>query len=67
MIQFNFPKSENIAKSELENHQIIIHSNQESRELKYDFVTKPIPSYSQAIEIAKKILKHKKSNRSPIV
>lgn len=53
-------------KSELENHEIIIQSNIESRELDYDYVTKSISSYSQAIEIAKKILKHKKSARISI-
>lgn len=66
VIQSNCREYESITKSELENHEIIIQSNQESRELESDFVTKSIPSYSQAIEIAKKILKHKKSARISI-
>ena len=66
VIKSKFLGYENITKSESENHEIITPSNQESRELEYDFVTKSIPSYSQAIEIAKKILKHKKSARITI-
>ena len=57
---------ENITKSELENHEIITQSNQESRELEDDFMKKSIPSYSEAIEIAKTILKHNKSARISI-
>ena len=57
---------ETITKSELENHQILIQSHIESREGESDFVTESILNYSQAIEIAKKILKHKKSARISI-
>ena len=66
VIKSSFADYETITKSELENHQIIIQSNIESRERESDFVTESIPSYSQAIEIAKKILKHKKSARISI-
>lgn len=66
VIQSSFAGYESITKSELENHEIIIQSNIESRELDIDFVTKSISSYSQAIGIAKKILKHKKSARISI-
>ncbi|AUB43447.1 Oligopeptide transport system permease protein OppC (plasmid) [Nostoc flagelliforme CCNUN1] len=61
VIKSSFPEDENLTKSELENYEIMM--NQESRECNIDFVTKSMPNYSQAIEIAKKILKHKKSAR----
>ena len=64
VIKSSFPEDENITKSESENYEIMI--NQESREFNSDFVTKSMPNYSQAIEIAKKILKHKKSARISI-
>ncbi len=66
VIKSNSAKHENITKSEAEINEIITQSNQESRELEDDFVTKSILSYSQAIEIAKKIFKHKKSARISI-
>ncbi|MBW4478616.1 MAG: hypothetical protein KME54_17590 [Tolypothrix brevis GSE-NOS-MK-07-07A] len=66
VIKSNFGDYEIVTKTELENHEIIIQSNIGSREGKSDFVTESIPSYSQAIEIAKKILKHKKSARISI-
>jgi hypothetical protein len=66
VIKSNFADYETITKSLLANHETIIQSNIESREGKSDFVTNSIPSYSQAIEIAKKILKHKKSARISI-
>ncbi|MBD0261380.1 MAG: hypothetical protein ICV78_01285 [Tolypothrix sp. Co-bin9] len=66
VIKSNFLDYEILTKTELENHEIIIQSNIGSREGKSDFVTESIPSYSQAIEIAKKILKHKKSARISI-
>lgn len=66
VIKSNFSDYENITLAELANHEIIIQSNLESQELESDFVTNSIPSYSQAIEIAKKILKHKKSARISI-
>lgn len=59
VIKSNFADYETITKSS--NHQIIIQSNIDSREGESDFVTESIPNYSQAIEIAKKILNHKKS------
>ena len=62
----NSTDHENITKSKLENYEIITKSNQENRELKDDSVTKSIPSYSEAIEIAKTILKHNKSARISI-
>lgn len=60
------PNHENITKSKLESHEIIRESNIENRELDSDCVSKSITSYNQAIEIAKKILKHKKSARVSI-
>jgi len=66
VIKSNFSDYENITLAELANHEIIIQSNLESQELESDFVTNSMPSYSQAIEIAKKILKHKKSARISI-
>ena len=50
-------------QSKTNEDEIITPPNQESQELKSDFVTKSIMSYSQAIEIAKEILKSKKSAR----
>jgi len=47
-------------KSKISNNEIITKSNQE---IESDFVTKSIISYSQAIEIAKQIVKSKKSAR----
>jgi len=55
-----------ITKSNLAAYRIIIQSHRDSRELESDLITKSIPSYSQAIEIAKKILKHNKSARISI-
>jgi hypothetical protein len=66
VIKSNLADYETITKSLLANHEIIIQSNIESREGESDFVTESMPSYSQAIEIAKKILKHKKSARISI-
>jgi hypothetical protein len=57
---------ENITESKIESHEIIRESSIENRELDSDCVIKSITSYSQAIEIAKKILKHKKSTRVSI-
>jgi hypothetical protein len=59
-------KSEKVIKSKANINEIITQSNQESEELKSDFVTKSMLSYSQAIEIAKQILKSKKSARISI-
>jgi hypothetical protein len=59
-------KSEKGIKSKANINEIITQSNQESEELKSDFVTKSMLSYSQAIEIAKQILKSKKSARISI-
>ncbi len=50
-------------KSKTSNNEIVTQSNQESQELSSDFETKSIITYSQAIEIAKQILKSKKSAR----
>lgn len=66
VIKSSFGTNENVTKSNKENDEIIIQSNQGSQEEKIDLVTKSIPSYSQAVEIAKKILKHKKSARISI-
>lgn len=55
-----------VIKSKANTNEIITQSNQESEELKSDFVTKSILSYSQAIEIGKQILKSKKSARISI-
>jgi hypothetical protein len=55
-----------VIKSKASINEIITQSNKESEELKSDFVTKSILSYSQAIEIAKQILKSKKSARISI-
>ncbi|QFS52526.1 hypothetical protein [Nostoc sphaeroides] len=59
-------ESQKVIKSKASINEIIIQSNQESKKLKSDFVTKSILSYSQAIEIAKQILKSKKSARISI-
>ena len=53
-------------ESKTNENEIITQSNQECQELKSDFVTKSILSYSQAIEIAKQILLSKKSARISI-
>jgi hypothetical protein len=55
-----------VIKSKANMNEIITQSNQENEELNSDFVTKSILSYSQAIEIAKKILNSKKSARISI-
>jgi hypothetical protein len=55
-----------VIKSKANINEIITQSNQESEEFKSDFVTKSIISYGQAIEIAKQILKSKKSARISI-
>ncbi len=47
-------------------NEIITQLNQEDQELKSDSVTKSTLSYGQAIEIAKQILKSKKSARISI-
>ena len=60
------PDNEIITKSNALKNEIITQSNQESQELKYNLITNSIPSYSQTIEIAKKILKSKKSARISI-
>ncbi|AUB34989.1 ABC.PE.P1, peptide/nickel transport system permease protein [Nostoc flagelliforme CCNUN1] len=64
VIKSNFADDENITKSQFLNQKIIRQSNQKSPGI--DFVTKSIPSYSQAIKMAKKVLKHKKSARISI-
>ncbi len=66
VIQSKRQDNESITKSNTRENEIITQSNQESQELKYDFITNSILSYSQAIEIAKKILKSKKSARISI-
>jgi len=53
-------------KSRTTQNETITQSNQEEQELKSDYVTKSILSYSQAIEIAKQILESKKSARISI-
>lgn len=53
-------------KSKANRDEIITQSNKEGQELESDFVTKSILSYSQAIKIAKQILKSKKSARISI-
>lgn len=50
-------------KSKTSNNEIITESNKEGQKLESDFVTKSIISHDQAIEIAKQILKSKKSAR----
>ena len=55
-----------IAKSYSTKNEMLTQSNQDCQELKLDSVTKSILSYSQAIEIAKQILKSKKSARISI-
>ena len=50
-------------KSKISNTEIVTQSNKEGQKLESDFVTKSLISYSQAIEIAKQILKSKKSAR----
>jgi exonuclease VII small subunit len=50
-------------ESKMSENDTIVQSLQEGQELKSDFVTKSIMSYSQAVEIAKQIIKSKKSAR----
>ncbi|AUB35072.1 Oligopeptide transport system permease protein OppC (plasmid) [Nostoc flagelliforme CCNUN1] len=52
-----------VTQSKTRGNEIITQSNRESQELKSDFVTNSIISYDQAIEVAKEILKSKKSAR----
>ncbi len=52
-----------VTQSKTRENEIITQSNRESQELKSDFVTKSIISYDQAIEVAKEIIKSKKSAR----
>lgn len=50
-------------KSKKNNNEIVTKSSKEGQKMDSDFVTKSTISYSQAIEIAKQIVKSKKSAR----